>query len=273
MIVSIIACLGLFGQLLLDFFVKEKKKKLHTGIAVFTSAVIGIWVAYVVQNKDNEELQANLKKIEHANLKLQSTLDLRDSDLVLIRTQNDSLKSYITLLSNSQKGLQEIVNRKPKFKVFLNNLVVEDNQVVLIPTRLPAQEIEFTIQNVGDVPAPEFFACITYPKRLKNVKHDKWTTGSPPGGFHDNHIEVQKDFEHILTGQKFVIDKGMGVSLWPLKIPEPILGWLLLPLTLEVTIPNGPLTIRRLDILFYNGEGKISTSNEKWSHVLKNLQF
>lgn len=262
-ILTIIASLGLITQFLLDYFIKNKKKKLYFGLTVLIIAIVGIWGSYISQNNDNEKLSNNLEEIKKTNIQLKSTLDLRNSDLILIKSQNDSLKTLFGELTTSQKSLKEIVGRESKFNVYLNNILVKDKQVVLIPIKSQSPVIRFDIQNVGKVPAPESFACITYPKNIVGIKHDKWFTEAPPGVFIDDHIVVQKEFEHLVSISKLVIDVGNGLTLPPLEITRTIKDKLEIPLTLLVTVPNGPRTRRILNIVFYNGDGVIKTVDMK----------
>jgi hypothetical protein len=133
------------------------------------------------------------------------------------------LGSHVVPTTDSRRleALNDAANRKPVFKIFLNDKVVADGASERIPVVSGSASLQFTVQNTGTAPAADFEACVTYPAVFSNVVPAGWKELPPPKAFDHDRILPQSEFAHYSVESKSPMAQGLGVSLPPITITNP----------------------------------------------------
>ena len=153
--------------------------------------------------------------------------------------------------------LQQVVARKARFRPFLNDVAVPPGSAVVLPVNGTAQELEFTVQNTGEIPATALFACLTYPEALKSLQHEGWQVQPPLGVFHGDHIQIKEHVSHIAVQLHNIVDVATGLNLPKLVVSEVTPAPMVVPVTLMVSSPQAEKLICRLQLVFVPGEVSI----------------
>jgi hypothetical protein len=126
------------------------------------------------------------------------------------------------LVPTSESKQLEVLNRRPRFLMFLNDKAVGDGTSMKIPIRSGVAVLQFTVRNIGSAPAPDFVACISYSAGFTNVVPGAgWQRLPPPDGFDHDQIVSGEGVAHYGLDWKSPMATGNATPLPGIQITSP----------------------------------------------------